>query len=202
MSYKIQKTRYLHAACLLMIPLFIFASACEQPSAPATADEISSDATLIFDGGADKATTLGAQLAAVRKATVHFQDYNNAVLAGYAAPDLVKECVELPGVGGMGYHFVNWNSFVLPEELDITQPQAILYEPQKNGRLRLIAVEYIVPGLILDENGPAPELFGQEFHWNPFLNLWALHVWVWQNNPLGMFEDWNPKVNCDYAPES
>jgi hypothetical protein len=26
-----------------------------------------------------------------------------------------------------------------------------------------------------------------------------LHVWVWKHNPSGMFEDWNPTVNCDHA---
>jgi hypothetical protein len=24
-----------------------------------------------------------------------------------------------------------------------------------------------------------------------------LHAWIWQNNPAGMFEDWNPTVSCN-----
>ncbi len=28
------------------------------------------------------------------------------------------------------------------------------------------------------------------------LGLWYLHVWVWQENPSGLFADWNPSVKC------
>jgi hypothetical protein len=44
-----------------------------------------------------------------------------------------------------------------------------------------------------------PELFGQHFHRNEAFGIWALHVWVWRNNPSGLFADWNPRVSCAAA---
>jgi hypothetical protein len=26
--------------------------------------------------------------------------------------------------------------------------------------------------------------------------FYALHVWVWHHNPLGLFANWNPLVEC------
>ena len=31
--------------------------------------------------------------------------------------------------------------------------------------------------------------------------IWALHVWVGTENPTGIFQDFNPEVNCDFALE-
>jgi hypothetical protein len=31
---------------------------------------------------------------------------------------------------------------------------------------------------------------------NPVLGWYILHAWIWQHNPAGMFEDWNPTVTC------
>jgi hypothetical protein len=75
------------------------------------------------------------------------------------------------------------------------EPEILQYEPQTNGRLRLVGTEYIV---LLSFDRPDP-LFGQEFHANEAAGVWALHVWNWRQNPSGMFEDWNPKVSCENA---
>ena len=46
-------------------------------------------------------------------------------------------------------------------------------------------------------------LFGEQFHLVRSPNRYSvpafyeLHTWVWQHNPYGMFEDWNPRVRCD-----
>jgi hypothetical protein len=37
---------------------------------------------------------------------------------------------------------------------------------------------------------------GQKLKPAPGLKLWYRHVWVWLENPTGLFEDWNPKVKC------
>jgi hypothetical protein len=37
---------------------------------------------------------------------------------------------------------------------------------------------------------------GQNLKPAPSLKLWYLHVWVWQENPSGVFADWNPDVKC------
>lgn len=136
-----------------------------------------------------------SNLAAVRAATAHFHRSEVAEAAGYVNVN-VGECVELPGVGGMGYHFVNFGLVDL--ELDPVQPEILLYAPSPSGKLRLVAVEYAVPIEPWDAlYDYPPSVLGQDLHPNPHLGLYVLHAWVWQNNPYGMFADWNPNVSCE-----
>ena len=95
----------------------------------------------------------------------------------------------------MGYHYVNTQ--LLDDKLDVANPEALLYEPEANGQLRLVAVEYVIPKAAWTSPNP-PELFGQKLVLNAF-DLWALHVWAWENNPSGIYANWNPRVNCDNA---
>jgi hypothetical protein len=78
------------------------------------------------------------------------------------------------------------------------KPELLLYEPQKNGRLRLVAVEYVVPFTAWTQADP-PSLHGLTFAANQTFQVWALHAWVWRHNPAGTFADWNPTVNCAHA---
>jgi hypothetical protein len=136
-----------------------------------------------------------ADLAAVRAATAQFHRSEVAEAAGYVNVN-VGECVELPGVGGMGYHFVNFD--LVDFELDPLKPEAMVYAPSPSGKMKLVAVEYIVPAAPWDANFDfLPSVLGQDLHLNPQLGLYVLHAWVWQNNPAGMFEDWNPTVSCN-----
>jgi hypothetical protein len=75
--------------------------------------------------------------------------------------------------------------------------------------LKLVALEWFVP---LAANPTArPVLFGQEFQGpmeghEPVLpkafTHYDLHVWLFKENPLGMFATTNPDVNCaDYVHE-
>jgi hypothetical protein len=135
-----------------------------------------------------------ADLAAVRAATAQFHRSEVAEEAGYMNVN-VGECVELPGVGGMGYHFVNFD--LVDFELDPLKPEAMVYAPSPSGKMKLVAVEYIVPAEPWDANFDfLPSVLGHDLHLNPQLGLYVLHAWVWQNNPAGMFEDWNPTVSC------
>jgi hypothetical protein len=130
-------------------------------------------------------------LAAARAATARFQRVDVAEDAQYAQG---TPCIESPA-GGMGYHWINDD---LMGQLEVTAPQALLYEPMRNGRLNLVAVEYIVPFDVLGPDEDPPVLFGEEFHHGP-IPAWILHVWLWKNNPSGIFADWNPNVSCQYA---
>src|SRR5258708_3866564 len=58
----------------------------------------------------------------------------------------------------------------------------------------LVAREDIVPYWRVAADAHAPLLFGHDFHHNDALGLWYLHAWIWRQNPLGMFADYNPKV--------
>jgi hypothetical protein len=69
----------------------------------------------------------------------------------------------------------------------------MVYEVRSGDRLKLGAVEYIVPVDAWSGEDP-PELFGQSFLLNQELNVWVLHAWIFKSNPLGTFENYNPKV--------
>lgn len=81
--------------------------------------------------------------------------------------------------------------------------EVLAYEPQKNGRMRLVAIEYVVfreewdashaePPTLLGE--PFDESFGEAWHGLP--DHYEIHVWLWRHNPDGMFAMWNPDVTC------
>jgi hypothetical protein len=130
----------------------------------------------------------GPDLAEVRRATAKFHDVARAEAAGYSR---FLDCFQLPGVGGMGQHYVQLDS--LDANIDPLQPEAMVYEMRKGDRLQLVAVEYVVPVDSWTGENP-PELFGRPFFLNSKLNVWALHAWIWRPNPLGIFENYNPKV--------
>lgn len=128
-------------------------------------------------------------LARARAATAQYHNVDKALADGFIN---TRQCVEVPGLGAMGIHFVRPDRIGNPA-LDVEQPETLLYLPDKHGRLRLIGIEYVVPGSM---SSNPPVLFGQQFHFNNQRNEWALHVWIWQHNPSGMFADFNPKLSC------
>jgi hypothetical protein len=112
-------------------------------------------------------------------------------------------CIEQPGLGGMGVHYVN-GELVGDAILDPARPEALVYEPGFLGRLRLAAVEYIVFKSVWEAAGNTspPTLYGVPFDFTPAPNrygipaFYALHAWIWKANPAGMFAAWNPRVDC------
>ena len=46
-----------------------------------------------------------------------------------------------------------------------------------------------------------PILFGQQFQRNETFQLWGLHAWVWEENPSGIFANWNPRVTCAHTDD-
>jgi len=133
----------------------------------------------------------GSELAQVRRATAKAHDVGQAEAAGYES---FLDCFD-SAAGGMGQHYVDLGS--LDSVVNPLHPEAMVYEVRPNGRLKLVAVEYIVPNASppAGQTSP-PQLFGQPFHLNVSLNVWVLHAWIWQANPSGMFEDFNPNVGA------
>src|SRR5262249_26255337 len=126
-------------------------------------------------------TAFRRELAHIRRATVHFHHVEAARAAGYAQ---FLDCVAEPGEGAMGIHFTN-GEFLSDTVLDPLLPEALMYEPMPNGRLRLVGVEYIVFQAAWDaEHAAPPVLLGQQFHLVPSPNrygvaaFYELHVWV------------------------
>jgi hypothetical protein len=141
-----------------------------------------------------------SQLAPVREATDEFHDLAAAEDAGYG-PFYV--CTDHVTDGTMGQHYVNL-ALVLDPAIDPLRPEALVYEPKRNGDgYRLVGVEYVVFQADWDALHDAPPaLFGRDFTLVPAGNryglpdFYELHAWIWQPNPSGVFNDWNPKVSC------
>lgn len=141
----------------------------------------------------------GTLVETLRQGLGEFQDLAAAKEAGYG---LFHGCMSSPQSGAMGVHFVN-GDLVGDGEIDALQPEALLYEP-KNGKMQLVGVEYVVIAEAWDakHDGP-PVVMGQMFNYTGAPNrlripaFYSLHVWAWQNNPSGMFADFNPKASCD-----
>ena len=139
------------------------------------------------DGDETCGTECRKQLAQVRAATAKYHDVNEALLDGYVP---VGGCVALPTGPAMGIHYVNIQG--VDGEIDVASPEILVYAPEEDGELRLVAVEYMIPKVLTPG---VPELYGRHFHDGP-MDSWTLHAWVWRNNPAGMFADFNSKVSC------
>jgi hypothetical protein len=156
-------------------------------------------------------------LAQIRRATAKYQQYEVAMEDGYM---LDPHCVEHPELGGMGYHAINLGR-IIPAVVP-TEPGVLVYEPMQNGKLRLVAVEYLVPAepwdamyeetfpmlgnvefddhreIIFVENEDG-ELVPVNAKGGPPFPHYQLHVWIWKNNPNGIYTPFNPTVSCQYA---
>jgi hypothetical protein len=165
-------------------------------------------ATVAVLAPAAAATAGSGGLDSARAGTAPYHRLDAAIGAGYS---LLTDaagiaCIDNPGVGGMGVHYVNGGLIGDPQER-VGAPEALVYEPQANGRLRLVAVEYVVFEADWEAAGNTapPALFGRQFELVGSPNryglppFYELHAWIWKHNPRGMFDDWNPRVSCSEA---
>jgi hypothetical protein len=130
----------------------------------------------------------------VRLATRAFRDTAAAHAAGYPTATM-QPCLSNASAGGMGHHYVN--RALIDDRLDLEHPEILLYAPAPGGKLKLVAVEYIIPYRLLPREAEAPRIFGRTLRQNDELKLWNLHVWAWEKNPAGLFAEWNPAVKCE-----
>ena len=154
--------------------------------------------------------TLAPEYEQLRAALDKYQDPIVAVHDGYLS---TVGCVAFPkggsegtmpyAPGGMGVHFLNMQLVGAP--IDPGRPQVLIYRPEGDS-LRLVAAEWFVP--VQAAGGQRPTVFGRELD-GPMegheplmpagLHHYDLHVWLWQENPLGMFAPTNPTVTCPSA---
>jgi protein-S-isoprenylcysteine O-methyltransferase Ste14 len=147
------------------------------------------------------ANSSNALVKVVREATERFKDVSAAEREGYG---LMFGCVSGGDWGAMGLHYVNL-PLVLDGDLDVAQPEIVIYEPTQSGRLRIIGADYLVFAADWDKKHPGepPQLLGQLLHFFEAPNrfglppFYTLHVWAWKENPAGTFVNWHPKVSCD-----
>lgn len=207
MTARIRDSRTVFTPCLLLTVALVL-SACEGMSTdPQVGDQAGSTAAaaaaITSPAPLGAHPTLGAEIAALRAATARYHQIDKAVEDGYSVlvrhPETGAACLENEA-GGMGRHMLNL-AFV-DDEVVVTTPEALIYEPTKNGRMRLVGVEYVIPYAIRGVDETPPELFGQAFERNATFGVWALHVYAWKHNPDGLFAAWNPTITCGYDPEA
>jgi hypothetical protein len=167
----------------------------------------------------------------VRAATERFSDVQVALAEGYIRdPMNICDSAEMLGrpaeLGVMGIHYLR------PEFLQITateprvdgtslhtdflQPSVLIYEPQADGSLVLAAVENLVFQAAWEAAGNTePPAFqgvpynrmvddpatpvDEAHHFEPHYDL---HVWLYRENPNGMFAQFNPNATCEYHQDA
>jgi hypothetical protein len=150
---------------------------------------------------------MSPELTAAKAALAKYSDPILAIKDGYHStlacvdfPTGAKEgTVEYPP-GAMGVHFINIAN--IGPALDPAKPQVLLYEPV-GDKLVLTGAEWFMPEPLA--GGKAPSIFGQTLagpmdgH-EPIMPKEArhydLHVWLWKDNPKGMFTSTNAAVKC------
>ena len=141
----------------------------------------------------------------VRAATEKFKDVTNVDGPDPEHYALTFGCVSGGDFGAMGMHYLK-GSILHDGEINKDDPEIILFEPTRDGGIRITGADYIVFVSEWEENHkgePPPSIDGQFFHFFEAPNrfgldpFYTLHVWAWKENPVGTFANWNPNVSCD-----
>jgi len=186
-----------------------------------------------FAAGMAAATPAGHEpgeptLAEVRQATERFQDVNVALAEGYIRdPFNMCETAEMMGRpaadGAMGIHFFRPDLLGITAppsprvdgngtHTDFRRPSILIYEPQADGSLQLVAVENLVFAAAWHAAGHAAP---PTFHGVPYDSMkddpntpldeahmfaphYDRHVWIYRDNPNGVFTPFNPAVSCAF----
>jgi hypothetical protein len=182
--------------------------------------------TIIASTFATSALAVDVDLDQLRSDVAKYKDVTVALADGYILPE--DHCVSAKGeglppeLGAMGLHYIN------PRLLEITataprvdgksthtdwkQPSVLIYEPQEDGSLELVAVENLVFEAAWDASAKSEELVlngrkwdhmaddastpGDEAH--GFMPHYDQHVWLFRENPMGELMPFNPNATCDH----
>ncbi|WP_340588466.1 hypothetical protein [Erythrobacter alti] len=164
----------------------------------------------------------------VRAATERFRDIEVALAEGYIPDPMnmceVATDMGYPAeLGGMGIHYFRPDMLGIsgpPDprvdgngtHTDFRQPSILIYEPMADGSLELVAVENLVfregwhaagnaerpsfHGVPYDMMEDDPETEVDEAH--GFAPHYDRHVWIYRENPNGVFKPFNPAVTCEH----
>jgi len=165
-------------------------------------------------------------LAEVRELTERFRDVGTALAEGYLRdPFDLCDTAEMMGrpaeEGAMGVHYFRPDLLGISgppsprvngdgTHTDFRQPSILIYEPQADGSMELVAVENLVfarawsaagnaerpsfHGVPYDSMSDDPTTSADEAHM--FEPHFDRHVWIYRDNPSGVFAPFNPAVTC------
>lgn len=129
-----------------------------------------------------------ATLATLRRATARYHDLKAALDDDFV---FLHGCEVREEGGPVGTVYVNFERLT-DGRIDPSLPDALIYEPTADGRLRLVGVELAEP----NTGQAAPRFLGHTFQEEDEFGVYGLHAWVWSENPNGMFAETNPRVSC------
>ena len=162
----------------------------------------------------------------IRRATAKYRDVEVALAEGYVRdPMNLCDTSEMMGrpasLGAMGIHFFRPDLLGITAppsprvdgngtHTDFLQPSILIYEPQADGALELVAVENLTFAAAWKAAGNTapPSLHGVEYDLmvddpateldeaHMFERHYDRHVWVHRTNPNGVFAQFNPAVTC------
>ena len=162
----------------------------------------------------------------VRAATERFRDVKVALAEGYirdpmdhcvVAPDIGRPASE----GAMGVHYIRMDLLGVTAppnprvkgsgiHTDFNKPAILLYEPKEDGSLELVGVENLVFKEAWSAAGNTQPPSFQGVPWNSmednpatpideghlFMPHYDRHVWLYRENPKGIYEEFNTNVSC------
>jgi hypothetical protein len=168
-------------------------------------------------------------LAQVKAAAEKYRDVRAALADGYIEdPSGMCETADMMGkpaaLGAMGVHYFRPDLLGIAGPpnprvdgtgtyTDFSKPAVLLYEPEADGSMQLIGVENLVfekawtaaghkkpptfHGIAFDHMVDDPTTTIDEAH--GFMPHFDRHVWVFRDNPNGVFAQYNPNATCKYA---
>ena len=162
----------------------------------------------------------------VRAATERFRDVKVALAEGYVrdpmdhcvvAPDIGRPAAD----GAMGVHYIRMDLLGINgppnprvsgsgTHTDFNKPAVLLYEPKADGSLELVGVENLVFKTAWAAAGNTQPPTYQGVAWNSmeddpatpideghlFMPHYDRHVWLYRENPKGIYEQFNANVSC------
>ncbi len=131
-------------------------------------------------------------LAALRAATAAYHDLEAAMADDFI---LLHECEVRPGAGAVGILYVHMDRF-LDGVLDADAPDGLLYAPGAGGEPQLVGVELAMPAATWAGTEP-PTFLGNALQFEEEFDAYGLHVWVWRDNPEGMYAQSHPGITCE-----
>ena len=167
-------------------------------------------------------------LGEVRRVTERFRDVKVALAEGYVRdPFDICETATMMGrpasQGAMGIHYFRPDILGITgspsprvtgtsTHTDFRRPGILIYEPQADGSLELVAVENLVfaaawraaghsapptfHGVPYDAMVDDPATATDEAHM--FAPHFDRHVWIYRDNPNGVFTPFNPTATCEH----
>jgi hypothetical protein len=127
----------------------------------------------------------------LRRVTAAYHDLDAAVADGFV---FLHGCEVRPGEGPVGMVYVHPGR-LMDGVIDAELPDALVYEPRASAKPALVGVELAIPYALWPASQP-PAVLGHAFQPEDEFGVYGLHVWVWRDNPAGMFEEANPRVSC------